>query len=84
MCTVFLAALLASCFLGALDPQTLRAVCLVLAIVFDLKYLELNPFKAVFDIFSDAQNIFSSLQENILFPRIMIHISWIRTKTNYF
>lgn len=32
----FLAALVASCFLGALPPVDLRAVCLVLAIFFFL------------------------------------------------
>jgi hypothetical protein len=33
----FLAALVASCFLGALPPVDLRAVCLVLAILLKIK-----------------------------------------------
>jgi 7-keto-8-aminopelargonate synthetase-like enzyme len=33
----FLAALVASCFLGALPPVDLRAVCLVLAMIKDKK-----------------------------------------------
>lgn len=43
----FLAALVASCFLGALPPVDLRAVCLVLAIFFFTELIREEKTKGI-------------------------------------